>query len=136
MKRIDLCNFAKHVLAFYQLYIKEQHQPMNQPQEISNSYCVLVVWVTNCFNSSTIQWSPLKNLSALETFQMAKHVTFLDFSGILVFENFLKGPIQHLLVQSQQWKHQNNVPNMFKVNNKETRTTLMTLLWCLYCCYL
>ena len=67
---------------------------------------------------------------------MAKHFTFLDFSGILVFEKFLEGAIHHLLVQSQQWKHWNNVPNMFKVNNKETKTTLMTSFWCLYCCYL
>ena len=26
-------------------------------------------------------------------------------------------PSQHLLVQSRQWKHQNNVRNLFKVNN-------------------
>ena len=31
------------------------------------SYCALVVWVTNCFNSSTIQWSPLNNLRVLES---------------------------------------------------------------------
>ena len=30
---------------------------------------------------------------------------------------------QHVLVQSQQWKHQNNKWNLFKVNNKDTRTT-------------
>ena len=32
-------------------------------------------------------------------------------------------PSRNLLVQSQQGKHQNNVWNLFKVNNKDTRTT-------------
>ena len=32
----------------------------------------------------------------------------------------------HLLVQTQQWKHQNNVCNLFKDNNKDNRTTSMT----------
>ena len=42
-------------------------------------------------------------------------------------------PTWHLLAQSQQCKHQDNVWNLFKINNKVTRMTLMTLLWCLYC---
>ena len=42
-------------------------------------------------------------------------------------------PGRHLLVQSHQWKHQGNVRNLFKCNNKDTRTTLMTSFWCLYC---
>ena len=29
----------------------------------------------------------------------------------------------HLLVQSRVWKHKNNVGNLFKVNNKDTRAT-------------
>ena len=33
------------------------------------------------------------------------------------------GPSQHLLVQNQQWKHQKNIWNLFKVNNKDTGTT-------------
>ena len=37
--------------------------------------------------------------------------------------------IWYLLVQSQQWKHQNNVWNLFKVNNKDARTRS----WYLYC---
>ena len=28
-------------------------------------------------------------------------------------------PIQHLFVHIQQWKHQNNVLSMFKVNKKD-----------------
>ena len=40
----------------------------------------------------------------------------------------LRKPSQNLLVQSSQWKHQHNVWNLFKVNNKDTRTTLLTHL--------
>ena len=60
------------------------------------------------------------------------HVTFSDFAGIAIFENFLEGSIHLLHVQSKQWKHQNNVPNMFKANNKKIKTTLITSFWCLY----
>ena len=35
----------------------------------------------------------------------------------------------HLFVQSQPWKHQNNVSKLFKVDTKDTR---MTSFWCLY----
>ena len=37
---------------------------------------------------------------------------------------------QHLVVQIQQWKHQDNKGNLFKVDNKGT---LKTSIWCLYC---
>ena len=33
---------------------------------------------------------------------------------------------RHLLVQSQQQKHQNNVLSLFNVNNKDNRTTSLT----------
>ena len=39
----------------------------------------------------------------------------------------------NLHVQSQQWKHQNNVWDLFKVNNKDNRTTSLILLSLLYC---
>ena len=129
MKRIYLCKFAKLVLTVYRRAISA----------IRNiKFLLWFVWVTSCFNSGTIQWSPLKNV-LVKAFWMVKHVTFPDFSGILVFGNFVKGPIvkgpiQYSLVQIQQWRHQNNVPNMFKVNNKETRMTLLTSFWRLYCC--
>ena len=35
---------------------------------------------------------------------------------------------RHLLVKSQQWKHQNSVYNLFKVNYKETNTTSHSVL--------
>ena len=37
----------------------------------------------------------------------------------------------HLLVQSQEWKHQSNVWNRSQVNNKDTRTTSLTSWLCL-----
>ena len=56
----------------------------------------------------------------------------------------LDHPSRHLLVQKQQWKHQNNVWNLFKVNNKDTRRLVLvslllslnrihTLFWCYHC---
>ena len=42
-------------------------------------------------------------------------------------------PSWHLLAPSQKWKHQNNMWNLFKVYNKDTRTTTTTFFWCLYC---
>ena len=41
-------------------------------------------------------------------------------------------PSRHLLIQSQQRKYQNNVWNLFNVNNKDIRTTSLTSFWCLY----
>ena len=35
-------------------------------------------------------------------------------------------PSRDLLVQNQQWKHQNNERKLFKVSNKDIRTMLMT----------
>ena len=48
------------------------------------------------------------------------------------FHELTNTPSWHLIAQRQQWKHQNNVWNLFKVN-KNTRTMLMTWFWCLYC---
>ena len=53
--------------------------------------------------------------------------TYFQASPTLATEVHL--PIRRLLIQSQQKKHQSNVKNLFKVNNKATRTSL----WCLYC---
>ena len=43
-----------------------------------------------------------------------------------VWNAFMLTPSRLLLVQSQQWKHDSNLWNMFKVNNKSTRTTSVT----------
>ena len=49
------------------------------------------------------------------------------------FEQWNRSVFFHLLVQSQQWKHQKNVWNPFKVNNKDNSLTSMGWFWCLYC---
>ena len=38
-------------------------------------------------------------------------------------------PNKHLLVPSQQWKHQNNVWNLSKGNNKDRQKTSLASLW-------
>ena len=53
-------------------------------------------------------------------------------SLIVCPENSRKDFQLDLLVQSQQWKHQNNVLNLLKVNHKYTRITSITSFWCLY----
>ena len=35
---------------------------------------------------------------------------------------------RHLIVKTQKWKSQNNVWNLFKFNNEDTRTTSLTSL--------
>ena len=37
--------------------------------------------------------------------------------------------IQQFPVQIQQWKHQSNKFNLFRVNNKDSRTTSVTSIW-------
>ena len=62
-------------------------------------------------------------------------------SLLLTFNRFLLARVskvkdklrRHLLVQSQKWKHQNNVWNLLKVSNKTTRMTSLTSFWFLYC---
>ena len=39
-------------------------------------------------------------------------------------------PSRHILVQSQQWKHQSNVWNLFKVNDKDIGTASLNPFWC------
>ena len=43
---------------------------------------------------------------------------------LLKMDSFMDFPNQHLFVQSQQWKQHSNIWNLFKINNKNTRTTL------------
>ena len=57
---------------------------------------------------------------------MLAFLFFFKFSQPSIFS-------RHLLAQSQQPKHQNNVRNLFKVSNIDSRTTPMTSFWNLYC---
>ena len=43
---------------------------------------------------------------------------FSRYFCLITFGIFGSMPSQHLLGQSQQWKHENNVQSLFKVNNK------------------
>ena len=65
-------------------------------------------------------------------FQMLKKSLFFRFSfqRLHMYLSYVK-PSRHLLVQSQQWKHKNNVWNIFKVDNVDPLTPSMTF-WCLY----
>ena len=45
--------------------------------------------------------------------------------------NWDKKSSRHLLFQSYQLQHWDNVQNLFKVSNKDIRTTSMTSFWCL-----
>ena len=75
-----------------------------------------------------------------------------SFVGIINCEQVLSigrfsYPSRLLLVESQQWKRQNHVWNIFRVSKKDTRTTLdfelvcllitvkkfFLLIWCLQC---
>ena len=49
----------------------------------------------------------------------------------LAAETKLLLPSRHLLVQSKQGKQQNDVWKLFKVNNKDTRTTSVRSFWSL-----
>ena len=57
---------------------------------------------------------------------------FVNINAILQFwkikKLYLQLPSRHLFVQSQQRKHWNNVWNLFEINNKHTRTLLMTFI--------
>ena len=59
------------------------------------------------------------------------HIGFADNTDIPDYLDISAKPSSHLLGKSHQWKHQNNVWNMFKVNiknNKDNRTTSVSLL--------
>ena len=80
MKIIYLCKFAKLVLTVYRKAISV----------IRNiKFLLWFVWVTSCFNSGTIQWSPLKNLRVDESLLNGqKH----DFSKFFQDSSFWKLP--------------------------------------------
>ena len=53
-----------------------------------------------------------------------------DLFVAFIFIEKIFVPCLHLFVWSHQWKHQNNVWKLFKVNTEDTG---MTSFWCLYC---
>ena len=124
-KRIYLCKFAKLVLTVHWRAILA----------IRNiKFLLWFVWVTSCFNSGIIQWSLLKNVHIGESLSNGQAC---DFSRFFRDSSFWKLPERYhpfFNCSKQKRRHQNNVPNMFKVNNKGTRMMLLTSFWCLYFC--
>ena len=98
-----------------------------------------------------------KNVAVLKLYREVKAMIPLmnyetSFVGIINCEQVLSiggfsYPSRLLLVESQQWKRQNHVWNIFRVSKKDTRTTLdfvlvcllitvkkfFLLIWCLQC---
>ena len=66
----------------------------------------------------------------LLSFLRKKHLLQIYFIN---FSSFLQLFTLDLLVLSQQFKHKNNVRNLFKVNNIDTKTMSRTSFCCLYC---
>ena len=124
MEKIYSCKFANYVLTDYQRaklkYADTKHERNSAKKSATRNIKFRLCFA--CLNGKLTMVSVV----LLKTIRMNRHVAFPDFARILVFENFLilQGPIQHLLVQSHQWKHQNNVWNIFKVDNKETKTNV------------
>ena len=94
-------------------------------------YCV-VFWE---FSRISLHLSTRRagNIWLLKVVMVTMGITwyFLEMLIIHCCEDSLvrtRWPSQHLLVQSKQWKHQNNGWNPFKVNNKKTRPTSMKSL--------
>ena len=85
------------------------------------------------FNKVAIK--TLAQVFSYEVCEISKNTFFhrtplVAASEIIVFSDLSS---LHLLVQSQQCKLEKKVYNMFKVNNKNTRTTSLTLFCCFYC---
>ena len=58
------------------------------------------------------------------------YLLILNTFGILlllfIVSIFCQLPNWYLIAQNQQWKHQDNLWNLFKVSNEDTRTTSLT----------
>ena len=123
-KRVCLYKFAKLALTVYRRAISA----------IRNiKFLLWFVWVTSCFNSGIIQWSLLKNMRLGESLSNGQAYDFSRFSRD---SSFWKLPVRShpfFNCSKQKRRHQNNVPNSFKVNNKGTRMMLLTSFWCLHC---
>ena len=56
----------------------------------------------------------------------------MSWSGQTDIWSDYKKSTWHLLVQNWPWKSHNNMWNLFKVNNRDTKTMSMISFWCLY----
>ena len=85
-------------------------------------------------------WSYLLEKSLMESFNFCavKTLRKMYLSAMFPHPEISWIPSRHLLVQSQQWKHQNNMRNLFKVNNvndnqNDVSDKFETFFWCFYC---
>ena len=90
---------------------------------VATSKMVCFVIIVNGFQLLTIitKRSILDVVAALDPPLTSKHAMNLWRPG------------RYLFVESQQWKRQDNVWNLFKINNKDTRTSSLMSFWGLYC---
>ena len=108
--------------------------------EFKNQQFTLAMWLLICYewqlsySWAFIQWiwwgfsiHSRKNCTVIHkhSCRNIRTTTFRNTKKCLLLS-------QHLLVQSQQWKRHNNMWNLFKVNNKDIRTTSLTSFWRLY----
>ena len=86
-----------------------------------------------CDGSMTWRIKYQKNASKFFRPRHGDYLCSLSFiKKIFLLNKYLTTPSRYLLAQCQQWKHQNNVKNLFKFGNKDIRTTSTRLFWCLY----
>ena len=77
---------------------------------------------------------PRKHFSYLmKSNKLTKSLELVKFNLVFFPRETRMKPSRYLLVQSHQSKNYNNMWNLFKVSNKDTRTTSLTSFWCLYC---
>ena len=94
-----------------------------------NEKNITLTWFSSLYSPFKSFWENVAKLRACFLKKTKFEVMFRFISAILGSNISRYSP-----VQSQQWKHQINVWNiMFKVNNKNTRTTSVMSFWCLSC---
>ena len=77
---------------------------------------------------------PTKHFSySMKSNKLTRSLELVKFHLVFFPRETRMKPSRYLLVRSQQCKNYNNMWNLFKVSNKDTRTTSLTSLWCLYC---
>ena len=86
-------------------------------------------WITRKISYCRVNWkrdTHRRNKNRMWSNNLPYIQIYSWWKYINVQTNRRTKPSQHLLVRSQQWKHQNNVRNIFEVENKGTRAMLVT----------
>ena len=94
----------------------------------------IVHFVIEMLHKENFKSSNLRNVSLEKQLFRKKWNYFIKQKYLAEnIEEWKHYPRWHLSGQSRQWKHQNNVWNLFKVDNRDIRTTSVTSFWCLCC---